>query len=283
MNLIEIEALIKQADELQPMPASAVKLVSLLSSGEADVEAITNVIRFDPALTVKLLRMANSAFSGAAMVITTVQEAVARLGTRRILSLGVATHARPLMRVQVSAYGYQEGEMWRHAVLSMIAAELAPRVCRVTVPPASSTAALLHDIGKLVMAHFLDLQILELLSRARKEGGLTLIEAETQVLQIHHGELGGLIARHWNLPEIIVKGITYHHHPDQGEDVVCDVVHLADVAAKQVAAKLIQKPTETAVEKGPAERLGLMAGSLERICDDSMDVFAKVGAMFGAA
>ena len=282
MNLIDIDVLIKKADELQPLPASVVKLVTMLSGGETNVEQITDQIRFDPALTVRLLRMANSAFSGASVPITTVQEAVGRLGTSRVLSLAVASHARPLMRVQVRAYGYNEGDLWRHSVISMLAAELAPRVCRVAVPPASSTAALLHDVGKLVMAAFLDPEILELLGRAQNEGGLGPMEAETQVLQVHHGELGGLIARHWNLPESIIKGITYHHNPEQGMDLVCDVVHLANMAAKNVQAALVNKKARAELYPDSAERLILKKEDFTWLCTETQSSFTKVAGLFGA-
>lgn len=283
MNLIDIDALIKKADELQPLPASVVKLASMLSAGASDVDEITSVIRFDPALTVRLLRLANSAFSGASVAITTVKDAVSRLGTARILSLAVAAHCRPLMRIQVRAYGYQEGELWRHSVVSMLVAELAPRVCKTALPSASATAALLHDIGKLVMAHFLDAEILELLGRAQNEGGLAPMEAEAQILQVHHGELGGLIARHWKLPEAIVNGITYHHNPDLGMDLVCDVVHLADSVAKGVEAKLGNKQVNVTVNPGAAERLGFDVKNLEWLFNESQASFTKVGGLFGAA
>jgi putative nucleotidyltransferase with HDIG domain len=283
MNLIDIPSLIKKADELQPLPGSVVKLITLLSGGETDVDEITRVIRFDPTLTVRLLRMANSAFSGASVTITTVHEAVSRLGTQRVLSLAVAAHTRPLLRVQVTAYGYREGELWRHSVLAMLAAESAPSACRVPVPPASSTAALLHDIGKLVMAHFLDPEILDLLGRAQNEGGLGPMEAETQILQVHHGELGGLIARHWNLPEPIINGITFHHNPELGGDPVCDVVHVANVVAKQAQAKILSKETSASINPDAAERLGLAPENMELIVNETVASFSKVGGLFGAA
>ena len=283
MNIIDIDALIKKADELQPLPVSVVKLATMLSAGESDVDEITKVIRFDPALTVRLLRLANSAFSGAAVAITTVNEAVSRLGTARILSLAVAAHTRPLMRIQVRAYGYQEGELWRHSVITMLVAELIPKVCKATVPAASATAALLHDIGKLAMAAFLDPDILDLLGRAQNEGGLAPMEAESQLLQIHHGELGGLIARHWKLPEAIITGITYHHNPEMGMDLVCDAVHLANAVAKDVQAKLANKEVKITVNADAAQRLGFAMKDTEWLSKEAQASFVKVGAMFGAA
>ncbi len=283
MSLIDFESLIKKADELPPLPGSTVKLISLLSGSDGKVEEITNVIKFDPALTLKLLRLANSAFSASKTTITSVHEAVSRLGTRRILSLALASHSRPMMESRVSAYGYHEGELWRHSVISMMVAENAQNFCQVSLPPAGSTAALLHDIGKLVMACFLDRQILALIRESQAEMNLTPYDAETQILGMNHAELGGLIARHWELPDTIVTGITYHHNPDQGFDLICDVVYLANVGAKNVSAKMEENPERQNISPQSAERLGFSLGDMDRLCDDSLAAFSHVANLFGAS
>jgi len=226
MNIIDIDALILKADELQPLPVSIAKLVPLATGTGTNVTEIARVISMDPMLAARLLRLANSAFTGASVEITSVKEAVSLLGTKRVLSLAIASHARPAMRVEVAAYGYSEGALWRHSVISMLAAEQAAQVCPMPIPAAAATAALLHDIGKLAMAQFLDPAVLNLLNQAQTEGGMSPLESEEEILKVHHGEIGGLIARHWKLPEAIANGITYHHDPDRGNDVTCDVVCL---------------------------------------------------------
>ena len=109
------------------------------------------------------------------------------------------------------------------------------------------------------------------------------MEAETQILQVHHGELGGLIARHWNLPEPIVNGITFHHNPEMGGDSVCDVVHVANVVAKLAQAKLLSKESSASINPDAAERLGLVPEKLEGFVDETVTSFSKVGGLFGAA
>ncbi len=283
MKLVDIDDLIAKADELQPLPESATKLVSLINSGEAEVDEITNIISMDPAMTMKILRSANSAFSGSVLEISTVGEAVGRLGTQRILSLAVASHARGLMRTEVTAYGLNEGDLWRHSVSSMIAAETSSRHCKEPITPASYTAALLHDIGKLVMARFLSEDIQELLRQARDEGGLDPLQAEIRVLQVHHGELGGLIAQHWKLPENIVKGITYHHNPEMGEDLICDSVHLADAVSKQVDAALADKKVEIELDSESAERIGFDTKDFDALCSATTSAFEKMSGLYGTS
>ena len=283
MTLVDLNDLVAKADELDPLPASATKLVSLINTGEADVDAITKIISMDPAMTLKILRSANSAFSGSVLEICTVGEAVSRLGTQRILSLAVASHARSMMRTEMPEYGLHEGDLWRHSVISMIAAETSARFCKTRVSPAAYTSALLHDIGKLVMARFLSDDILQLLQQARDEGGLDPLEAEARVLQVHHGELGGLIGQHWKLPENVVKGMNYHHTPELGDDPICDVVHLADAASKQIEADLAGTKLETAptVDPGAAERLGFDQKKFPELCAASKAAFEKVSALYG--
>ena len=123
---------------------------------------------------------------------------------------------------------------------------LARRPCRRS----RSRAALLHDIGKLVLVQFLEPDVLGYLGEAWARGDMTSVQAEIEILGFHHGELGGLIAQHWQLPARIVAAITHHHTPDEGHDVVCDVVCMANVVAKRIGVGYVAQPRELEVPPG---------------------------------
>ncbi|MBM3831793.1 MAG: HDOD domain-containing protein [Verrucomicrobia bacterium] len=129
----------------------------------------------------------------------------------------------------------------RHSVAAALVTEVIQPHIKVPLPAEAFTAALLHDIGKLIMARFLSTDILELMHQARTSGKLTVLEAETKILQVHHGELGGIIAQHWKFPERIVRGIIYHHNPDQGNDPICDIVYVSNLGAKKLRRNLWAK------------------------------------------
>ena len=78
-----------------------------------------------------------------------------------------------------------------------------------------------------------------------------------EVLGVNHAALGGEIASHWKLPERLVTGITFHHSPDEGDDVVCDVVYLANIAAKRIGEGVVRSPDEVTVQAASLARLGL--------------------------
>ena len=232
--MIDLAPLIEQATELAPLSATTVRLAQVASRSDCDVQEVTELVAFDQALTSKLLRAANAVASGSAIPVGTVDEAVTRLGTAQVLALAVAAGAKPLLQARVPAYGLDEGALWRHSVASAVAAETAPRFCNVEVPPESFTAALLHDVGKLVMGRYLSSEILRFIHRAQEVEHLEALEAESLLLGVNHGELGGIIAQHWELPERIIAGITFHHNPPPDSDVICYLTCLANQVAKWV-------------------------------------------------
>ena len=280
--MIDLDRLIEQANELAPLPASTVRLAELVGRPECDLNDVVELITFDQALTARLLRAANSAASGSAINIGTMQEAVTRMGTAQVFALAMASGARPFLQSRVPAYGLGEGALWRHSVAAAVAAEIAPAFCRAVVPPETFTAALLHDVGKLVMGRFLDPEILGLIQRAREVDHLNQLEAESLLLNVHHGELGGLIAQHWKLPPSVVLGITYHHNPDQGQHIICDFTYLSNQVAKHIEAGLDGRRFDFAISSEIAERIGLRPETLNALSATAVVRYTQVCRRYNA-
>ena len=169
-TLLDFDEMIQEIDHLEPLPQSTSRLASLLLDEDADLDEIVRVSSLDQALTARLLRMANSAASASRRDIVTPKDAVLRLGRGTILSLAMASSVQKQMGEAIPQYGLSEKALWRHSVAAAVAAELIPKYCKVNVPPESYAAALLHDVGKLVMCRFLSPEIMEFLRRAHEEG-----------------------------------------------------------------------------------------------------------------
>jgi putative nucleotidyltransferase with HDIG domain len=281
-QLIDLNALVAQSNELPTLPQSTVHLANLLNSKqEVDhVASIVEIVTFDAALTFKLIRAANSAFAGSSQPVTNVKDAVVRLGTAQVFAIAVANSVRPHMQRNIPEYGFSDGAFWRHSVAAAVAMEVAQPFCTATVPHEAFTAALLHDIGKLIMARSLSQEILELLQQAGRDGGLTPLEAETRVLNVHHGEVGGLIAQHWQFPERITKGIIHHHAPEAGSDPICDLVYIANLAAKKVEAALETKVLDSQPDAAVFGRLGMSQDGFNKLCTAAVERFEQVRARY---
>jgi len=233
--VIDLDALSRAAACLEPLPTSVTRLAALVVDGPPELADIVEIVQYDQAMTAVLLRSANSSWSASRTEITSVKDAVVRLGAGPVLSLALGVNVRARLDHAVPEYGLGEGDLWRHSVAASLAAELLAKRATLRPPAETPTAALLHDIGKLVMSRFVDPIDLRAITAAR-EAGATRIAAEIEVLGVDHAELGGLIAQSWDLPESLVVGITHHHAPERVGEPIAYGVHLADVIAKAAGA-----------------------------------------------
>lgn len=233
-KLVDPDALIARAYEVQPIPASVGRLASLVADDKSDVSEIEKVILFDQALTGALLRRANSASSARSRPIGTVREAVLRLGTSTVLSLAMSSCVARRMRKALPEYDLGEGALWAHSVAAAVAAETLKSRAKVRLPGEVVTSALMHDLGKLVMAQFLSPAVLRLLREAEQGGARSRMQAESELLEVHHGELGALVIGHWALPESIRVAVQLHHTPAPEDHAGIHAVFLADRLAHDV-------------------------------------------------
>jgi HD-like signal output (HDOD) protein len=282
--MLDYQTLVRAAESLDAVPVSVSRLVTVISREHWAFSEVEEVIAHDQALTGRLLQVANSAASSPLLPIATVRDAVVRVGIGPAVSFAMASCLGPTFRRALPEYGLSEGDLWHHSVATSLGAEVIAALAPVMVPPETVTAALLHDVGKLVLARFLTPELLGGIVEARADGERSEMQAEIDVLGVHHGELGGLIGRYWNLPDRVATAITYHHAPDKVSDVVCDAVHLANVAARMIYVPAGAASDTSAPSAGALQRLGLNEQALDRICkhvsrrlDDVVTRYAVAG------
>jgi HD-like signal output (HDOD) protein len=238
------------------------------------VEAVS----YDPALAGHLLRSANSAASAARIPVLTVRDAVVRLGRASVLSLAFSTNVRSRLNDAMPEYGLGPGDLWRNSVLATLAAELVMTFATVPIPPEAAAAALLADIGKLALHHALDAETQDWLLQAQTAGGLTRREAETELLTVHHGELGGLIAQDWKLPPSIVNGIIYHHTPNDSPDQIAHTTYLACMIS--AALTLDPEADHRGCLRGSMKSVGLDESHFDELCELTSERFEVVKAHY---
>jgi len=132
------------------------------------------------------------------------------------------------------------------------------------------------------MGRFLSPDDLRFIAEARDVDHLSQLEAEALILGVHHGELGGLIAQHWDLPPRVVQGIIYHHNPTEGHDVVCDFTYLANEVAKQIEAGIEEGRGDFAISSEVTARLLTSPAQLDTLCTIATGRFAEVSLRYNA-
>lgn len=239
------DSLVQAAYALEPLPQSLTRLASLVADEGTQLRELVEVVTLDPALTGALLRRANSALSASMKPIATVQEAVVRLGMGMVLSLAICSHLHRLTRGGgLGGLGAGSNELWNHSVAASIAAEVVRARSALELPPETSTAALLHDIGRLVIERFVSKDTAAFVQKARELEGASRLQAEISVLGTHHAELGARVVERWGLPLSIAAGIRFHHTPAEGSRPIAWAVALANLLAHDVVAAAASKAPE---------------------------------------
>ena len=265
--MINLDELLKAASELRPISSSLSRLLSEACSPDADVEEIVKIVESDIALLAVVLRQANSAANFRGGEVSDVKTAVVRLGFGTLACLATGQAFRKDMVVAIPEYGLHEEELWRHSLACAVAAEGLQTFCSKRIPNEAYAAALLHDIGKVLLRTFITQEMVTGFDAFLEENpGACFLEAEASVLGITHAELGAKIARDWQLPEGIVEGIEWHHAPDERESPVSDVIHIANLVAKTIGEGLGREGLGLTMSQDAPHRLGFDADSFEPLC-----------------
>ena len=252
------------------MPGGVTAILAALADPDSEVEDLEVAIRYDPGLTANLLRLANSARFGCAGGIGSIRDAIVRLGRKRLGELTLAASASSVLDEPVPGYEIPAGELWRHSVAVACAAEELNRRVAGGGNTDVFTAALLHDVGKLVMGEFVG-EELSPLERAVADGE-SFDLAERGTLGVDHAEIGALILEHWAFPEHLVRPVRWHHRPDDCPEPerAVDIVHVADALAMTLGFNDGLEGLTYSISPGVVQRLGLSSDDLDEAAIETL-------------
>jgi putative nucleotidyltransferase with HDIG domain len=260
------EGLLKSIDKLEPLPVTAQALMKAITDGDASFAKLADLIELDQAVAANVLRVSRSAAYAGRQPVTSVREALVRLGTNTLLDLVLGDYMKKL-RVSAPLYQLSEDDLWLHGAAAQLAVRAMQQEKPATkIPTSAVTAALLHDIGKLVMVRHLKADVKVVLQRC-KETGETFVEAENALFGTDHAAVGGAIARKWKFPDEITDAIERHHDAElKDSTLVIDAVVTANFVAKTIGVGLGGEGLNLRVDMECPRRLGLDFEAFCRVC-----------------
>jgi putative nucleotidyltransferase with HDIG domain len=228
-----LEKVLASAEKLPPFPEVVSKVLPLIQR-MAPVNEIEAVIKYDQAITARVLALSQSPYYARRQPITSLRDAIVCLGQRQLIQVITIACSARYFRSDGSGYDLREGELWQHSVAVALMAELvAQRTGQVDLF-AVYTAALLHDIGKTLLSLYVKNYYDTIMPLVQKEK-LRFVEAERRVLGIDHQELGATIAQRWRFPPGVTTAIKYHHYPNEAKEFH-EVAATVYVANRMVSA-----------------------------------------------
>ncbi len=261
------------------MPGTAVKLLGLIDDPSMRVSQIEEILRHDPGLTANVLRLANSAYFGIPSKIGSIRQAVILLGLKRLIQMVIAACVSAIMDKPVPGYDLSPGELWRHSIAVSVAAEGLVKELKIEASEEIFTAALLHDVGKLVLGEFVkdDFNKIE----TAVSGDVSFEVAETKVLGTNHADVGAKILTRWSLPTEIIHAVQWHHDPEAvaHTSAMLDIVHVANVMSIMIGIGIGRDGLQHQPSAAASERLGIEPFVLEKVASQTTQWVAELSGL----
>jgi len=237
-----IRTMVGGLDHLPSAPQTYFDLTRAAQRPDAGVSEFATIVEQDPAMSVKVLQLVNSAYFGLAQRVTSVRQAVMRLGVELLKSLALSVHAFSALKGP-PVKGFSIDSLQQH---SLMTARLGQAIAADKTRGAEVfAAAVVHDVGKLVLAMCLPEGFGEVIAEQERSQRPSY-EVEQELLGMTHAEVGAYLLGFWGLPLQIVETVAFHHMPG---DVPAD--SLQTLAPVHVADALVD---ERHYRSGTAER-----------------------------
>lgn len=274
MSLVAIESVVQSVNELPSLPQVALEVMRLTRDPDTSARELNEVICQDQAITANMLRLANSAYYGFPRLIGTVGEAVVLLGFQTVRSIVLTAALGDTLNREVKSYSLAKGELWKHSLGVATAARMIAKRSGYKYQDLAYTAGLLHDVGKIVLADYLEKYYGEVMEKV-SSAEVSFADAELEILGIDHAQTGGEVAKKWNFPAEIVEAINLHHKPDLAEQdpKLTAITHIADIMCTLIGVGIGVDGLLYQASANAVEILGLDEIVLEEVIADLIDVF----------
>ncbi|MFP4014216.1 MAG: HDOD domain-containing protein [Chitinispirillaceae bacterium] len=259
--------IIESIDSLPSLPSIVMKLMQVVNSPDTSAEDAAELIERDPALTSKMIRLANSAFYGIPRSISSVSSAVVILGFNTIRSLVLsATVVQMFEGVKQSV---DTDRFWKHSIVTAMTAKTIVRhfmSVRMMDPESAFCAGILHDIGKLIFSQYTPDDYQSVYEYAR-DNSVPLVTAEETVMGINHAQVGKILADRWALPIDLEYCLIHHHSPENADKVddLVNIIHLSNIISHQLGCDLWEGEVTSAENEQCREVLKIKDDDFNRI------------------
>lgn len=251
-----LASMVGSVKDMPVLPRTYLALRTALDNPNVSLKSIVQIIESDVGISAKILQLANSAFFGLPREITTLQTAVNFLGTQIVQNLVLSAEIFHVFERVTPIRHFSFDDLHMH---SQLAAKIAGRIpAPAHVRGAAVIAALLHDVGKLVLTvrspkHF------ERAVQGAIDEKLPLYQVEQQLIGVSHAEVGAYLLGIWGLPTPVVEAVAHHHHPDRIPHDALDAVTIVHVANYLAHEHPVNPPAGAAILHQPPDPAHLEA------------------------
>ena len=266
------EDVLKRLDTIAVMPHVAQKVLSVLNNDDVTAQDIHDIVLKDEGLTSAILKVVNSAYYSGNRKISTIKDAVVRLGFMAVKNLVIAYASKKFYE---DAKSLMANKLWQHSqAVAFLTAEIAKMKGYKNIELAF-ISGLLHDIGKTFMLQFYSDAYDLILSEVYTDRESFLL-VEEEKLDFTHVDLANTVLKSWNFDDLLIDAIGKHHMPEEVSDdePLALYINLADYISYNLGYAVYQKESEL-FSLQSAQRIGFSAEDYEKVKEKVKDAEEK--------
>lgn len=228
--MITKSEILARIHQIPPMPEISRMILALVNDPRSSASDIVEIVRHDQSLTANVLKLCNSAYFGLRRKIDSLSTAVVLVGHRHMVELVMISNCIHLFRSGHNGYLLAKNQQWMHSISTALLSQILLKRLGYPSDHAVYTAALLHDVGKIILDEAMRSEYGPVLDKVAEQK-VSYHSAERDLLGTDHAEIGGYLMESWNLPKNIVDGIRFHHAPKSFFDPkdISSIINLCDL------------------------------------------------------
>lgn len=205
------EGLLKKFTTAKTLPHIAIRLTKLISDENSTVRDFDKMIKMDPTLVLRILRVANSPYYGLRQKVNSISRAVVIIGINNLRNMIVTEALKDIFKESESKDNFSRNRLWLHCAAVSICSQMIMERIFGQNGENVFLCGILHDIGMIVedqTAHDLFSQV----CKTYNDNSRPITDYEKEIIGTDHCEIGHLLAKDWLLPVEVQEGIQMHHN-----------------------------------------------------------------------
>jgi HD-like signal output (HDOD) protein len=225
-----IESVISNIDQLPSIPEVASEVMNMVNDPDVSFKKIAEVISQDQSMTTNILKLCNSAYFSKGKEITSIDRAIVTLGLKEVKDIVIVIATKPVLDKPVIGYDLSKGDLWLQGlVVATISKNIALMKKRKDVADVVFTGGLIHNVGKVVLALYVQNTFKEILELVESKN-ISFSNAERDIMGFDHQEIGEKILDKWKFPPVLKSIVRHYKDPDNAPDefkTEVSIVHIA--------------------------------------------------------
>ncbi len=224
----ELKRALSRITEISSLPEVTARIVEVVEDPRSTAQEMREIVKHDPALAAKILKVVNSSFYGLPSQISSLDRAIVMLGLSAVKNIALAASLSRLFRPGALSQRFSARDLWNHCISVGVCARMLAQASFGQAEEAF-VAGLVHDMGILLEFQVLPDKLRQVVSRCEQQPE-DFCAVEREIIGADHQVFGGALAEKWKFPLGLRVAISHHHNPGNLKPELLRVVTAVQVA-----------------------------------------------------